>query len=375
MPSHLGTIVLLAVLAAAAAAEAEGPVGGVSMLQHSRATKSCISKHEDDLEAVGATYRQVDQLMNRHHELSERMSGTEHNGWELKEAHRLHESLGKSIQKIRQDSESLLELAARKGGSCELRSAVHGLERPVGDLSKGLDKLSLLQQRAAEKTALEELAQHPDSDLAAVAGTYQRVGQLVDRYHLLSARAHAGDQQGREARKLHKSLGKSIRSIRKKTEALLQVRASNKKPGKLRTALKQLRRPMALLQAGLHKLAKHQEATDKRALARLAGDQNDDVAAVGAALQRVDGLVDRYHKVSRKGTDDALGGEKLREARELHEAVGGAIGKMRRGAESLLQLASKGGESRSALRSQLQGLQRPMQDLQAGLGRLEQLQA
>lgn len=376
MSGNLGMAAHLAMLVMAGAAEMDmSQEQGVSMLQHARATKSCVSKHEDDLDAVGAAYKRLDQLVDRHRDLSEGVHDLTHRGPELQEARQLHTALGTSIKKLRQDSESLLELASRREGACELRAALRGLEGPAGDLSKGLDRLSLLQQRASEKDALKSIARSPDRDFAAVGRMYDHVSQLMDRHHFLSEQRQARDGS-KEERQLHAALGKSIRSIRQRTEALLQLQARGENRGKLRSGLKQLRRPVAKLNAGLDKLSMLQQAADAKALGSLASHPNNDVASIGAMYQHVNGLVDRHQALLRQTEDGRLTGERLKETRQLHESVGGAIRSIRKDTEFLLQLAATAGSDDSRhLHSKLRDLKRPVKALQDGLGKLELLHA
>lgn len=386
MPSPRGTTVFLTALLATASAAAEDASSdtaeepGVCLLQHTRAaTKSCVSKHDDgqqhldDLRAVGTAYQQVDELIDRHHDLSTRMQSVEHRGQELKEARELHAALGKSIKKIRQDSESLLELASKKGRGCELRAALRGLESPVGDLSKGLQQLDLLQVRASEKQELKSLARHPDRDIADLGKMYDSVSQLMDRHHVLSEEMRTADHTSQKARMLHATIGNSIRSIRKKTESLMQLGVSEGNRGKLRSALEEMRQPVSQLNTGLDKLAMLQQAADSEALGRLAKQKTADAAAVGAMFQKVDGVLDRHQKVLQWAEDKKLSGENRKKANGYHVAVGKAIKQIRKETESLMQIAATPGSNSHELHSTLSGLQRPIQALQYGLDELEKL--
>lgn len=134
-------------------------LGSVAPLGEEAAASDAAPPDVSDLAALGAVFRHVDGLLDRHATLVWRAHGGHHrHSSSLLDA---HSGIGTALAELRKSSELLLEAGAAEGGQLALRGALRGLRGPVRKLRAGLWRIeAVLNGGDALTQALAEMRHH-----------------------------------------------------------------------------------------------------------------------------------------------------------------------------------------------------------------------
>jgi len=335
--------------------------------QKDRARKHSRVGHSKRHAAVNAAYDKVHNLLNRHEMITKLLQRGGHITGHMPKAidvQKAHSTVGKAITKLREESESLMQIAAEEGSHEALHSALQHMEAPANELKKGLDHLESvsLLQRSSEHHQLGQ-----SERLAAVDAAFARVHDLLDRHEKIAMLIQkSGRRSGDAVHEAHSTVGKAIRKLRQSSESLMEVAAQAGSHEALHSALLKIEAPANELKEGLDHLESVCFLQKRAAKVRRHGLASSELAALGVAYDHVHSLLDRHEKVMTLLHQDNR--RSSRAAKQAHDTIRSAIKKLRQSSESLLGIATT---SPLPMQTLLLQIEAPTSELKKGLDHLE----